>query len=52
MTTRCPRSRYRSEGNGNDDDDDRRGGCSYLTRSSHDVDEDLDLELDQVDVFG
>ena len=37
---------------GNDDDDDWCGGHCFQARLHPDVDDDLDLELDQVDVFG
>ena len=47
-----PRNRFRSGGNGNDDDDDWCGGHCFQARLHPDVDDDLDLGLDQVDVFG
>ena len=45
-------NRFRSSGNGNDDDDDWCGGHCFQARLHPDVDDDLDLGLDQVDVFG
>ena len=47
----CVRNRFRSDSNGDDDDD----GCIRPLLPGpghHDADDDLDLELDQVDVFG
>ena len=46
------RNRFRSGGNGNDDDDDWCGGHCFQARLHPDVDDDLDLGLDQVSVFG
>ena len=45
-------NRFRSSGNGNDDDDDWCGGHCFQARLHPDVDDDLDLGLDQVSVFG
>ena len=52
VTTRCGRNRFRSDSNGNDDDDDWGAGHCFQGRSSHDVDDDLDLGLEQVSRFG
>ena len=46
------RNRFRSVSNGNDDNDDCDTGHCFQARLHPDVDDDLDLELDQVDVFG
>ena len=52
LTTRCARNRFRSDSNGNDDDDD---GCIRPLLPGpghHDADDDLDLGLEQVSLFG
>ena len=46
------RNRFRSDGNGNDDDDDWCGGHCFQGRLHHDADDDLDLGLEQVSLFG
>ena len=52
MTTRCGGHSFLGPRNGNDDDDDWCGGHCFQARLHPDVDDDLDLGLDQVSVFG